>query len=59
MSGSVKIERDTRGVVTLWLNNPSHRNALNDGIISALTEAFRQAADDAACKVVVMRGRLS
>jgi enoyl-CoA hydratase/carnithine racemase len=56
MSGSVNIERDARGVVTLWLDNPTHRNALNDGIIAALTAGFRQAAEDPACKVVVMRG---
>jgi len=56
MSGSVNIERDARGVVTLWLDNPKHRNALNDGIIAALTAGFRQAAEDPTCKVVVMRG---
>ena len=44
MSGTVKIERGAAGVVTLRLDNPAHRNALNDGMIAALTEAFRALA---------------
>jgi len=56
MSGTVRIERDARGVFTFWLDNPAHRNALNDGIIASLTGAFREAADDPACRAVIMRG---
>ena len=56
MTGTVKIDRDARGVTTLWLDNPAHRNALNDGMIAALTEAFRAAAQDPHCRVVVVRG---
>lgn len=56
MSAAVNIERDARGVVTFWLDNPAHRNALNDTLIAALTAAFRQAGDDPACRVVIVRG---
>lgn len=56
MSGRVHVERDAAGVVTLRLDNPAHRNALNNGMIAAMTDAFRVLAGDAACRVVVLRG---
>lgn len=56
MTGSVHIERDARGVTTFRLDNPGHRNALNDAMIAALTAAFRAAAVDEKCRVVVLRG---
>lgn len=56
MKGSIQIERGDRGVVTLRINNPAHRNALNDDMIAGLTAAFKAAADDPQCRVVVLRG---
>jgi enoyl-CoA hydratase/carnithine racemase len=56
MSGSINIERDQRGVVTLRIDNPAHRNALNNAMIAALTDAFRAVAEERACRVVVLRG---
>ncbi len=56
MNGSIGIERDERGVVTLRINNPAHRNALNDDMIAGLTAGFKAAADDPQCRVVVLRG---
>lgn len=54
--GQLHVERRDDGVVTLTLDNPEHRNALNDGLIAALTGALRDAAADAACRAVVLRG---
>lgn len=56
MKGNIGIERDDRGVVTLRINNPAHRNALNDDMIAALAAAFKSAAEDPQCRVVVLRG---
>ena len=56
MSGTVTVERGARGVTTLWLDNPAHRNALSEDMITALTAAFRDAALDPACRVVLLRG---
>ena len=46
MKGGIQIERDDRGIVTFHINNPAHRNALNDDMIAALTAAFKAAAED-------------
>ena len=56
MKGSIGIERDARGVVTLRINNPAHRNAMSDDMIAGLTAGFKAAAEDAQCRVVVLRG---
>jgi len=56
MSGAVHVERGASGVVTLRLDNPAHRNALNNSMIAALDDAFRSLAKDAACRVIVLRG---
>jgi enoyl-CoA hydratase/carnithine racemase len=57
MSGKIDLERRHDGVATLWIDNPSHRNALNNGLIEALTGHFRTLAADRACRVIVVRGR--
>ncbi|HWL83820.1 MAG TPA: enoyl-CoA hydratase/isomerase family protein [Roseomonas sp.] len=56
MSGTLRVERGEDGVTTLWIDNPSHRNALNDGIIAALIAALEAAGEDAGCRVVMLRG---
>ncbi|MBL8378063.1 MAG: enoyl-CoA hydratase/isomerase family protein [Burkholderiales bacterium] len=56
MNGRILTERDARGVLTLTLDNPAHKNAINDAMIAALTGAFRSAAADAQCRVIVVRG---
>ncbi len=45
-----------RGVLTLTLNRPGARNALSMGLMGALIEALRNAAGDAAVRVVVLAG---
>jgi enoyl-CoA hydratase/carnithine racemase len=57
MSGKIDLERRHDDVATLWIDNPSHRNALNNGLIEALTGHFRTLAADPACRVIVVRGR--
>jgi len=44
------------GVLTLWLNRPEKRNALNGALVQALTEAMEAAESRAQIKVIVMRG---
>src|SRR5262245_20275154 len=57
MSGKIDLERVDNGVATLWINNPAHRNALNNSLIEALTGYYRVLASDPACRVIVVRGR--
>lgn len=42
--------------LTLTLNRPDRRNALNAPLVRALTEALRHAADDPAVRVIVLTG---
>ncbi|WP_421996572.1 enoyl-CoA hydratase/isomerase family protein [Reyranella sp.] len=61
MSGEAskgKIDLDhAGGVATLWIDNPAHRNALNNTLIEAMTGHYRALAADSACRVIVVRGR--
>jgi methylglutaconyl-CoA hydratase len=57
MSESVlDIRRPSPHVVEVWLNRPEVRNAFNDGVIAALTEAFTRLNQDAELRVVVLGG---
>ena len=42
------IRRPSPHVAEVWLNRPDVRNAFNDGVIAALTEAFARLNADAA-----------
>jgi methylglutaconyl-CoA hydratase len=42
--------------VTITLNQPHRRNALNQPLIKALTEAFERARDDAKARCVILTG---
>ena len=55
--GAIHVERGPDGVVTIWLDNPRHRNALSNAMIIGLAEAFPRLADDPACRAIVLRGR--
>jgi methylglutaconyl-CoA hydratase len=46
----------TGGVLTLLLNRPDKRNALNAELISALGSALEHAGEDAAVRVIALRG---
>ena len=49
-----QVERD--GVLTLWLNRPEKRNALNAGLVEALSEALASAEARDDSRVTVLRG---
>ena len=53
----IDVERATDGVVTIWLDNPRHRNVLNNAMIHGLCDAFSRLAGDADCRAIVLRGR--
>ncbi len=45
------------GVTCLWIDNPDHRNAMNDALIEAMIAALRSLGRDAEARLVVVRGR--
>lgn len=53
----IQSERDDRGVVTLWLNNPGHLNALSNRMVVGLCEEMSRIAEDRTCRAIVLRGR--
>ena len=52
----IDIRRPSPHVAEVWLNRPEVRNAFNDGVIAALTEAFARLNQDAELRVVVLAG---
>ena len=50
------LDRDERGVVTITLDAPARRNALDATMMDALTAAARDLAADDAARVVILRG---
>jgi len=56
MSGRITTDIDARGVATVSIDNPEHRNAMNDALIIALIEAFEQLAKQPDVRVVLLRG---
>ncbi len=50
------IQRDARGIVTCWIDNPARRNALNDSMLAALSVAMEEAGRQGA-RAVLVRGR--
>jgi len=57
MTGKIDLERRGDGVATLWIDNPAHRNALNNTLIDALTGHYKALGADAACRAIIVRGR--
>jgi enoyl-CoA hydratase/carnithine racemase len=57
VSDPIQTERNDRGVVTLWLNNPARLNALSNRMVIGLCEAMSRLADDETCRAIVLRGR--
>ena len=54
MFETLKIERDRRGVATLWLARPEKHNALSGVMIEELSVAAADLAGDASVRVVVL-----
>jgi enoyl-CoA hydratase/carnithine racemase len=57
MSGRIDVEVDARGVGFVWIDNPEHRNAMNDALIDALVAGVERLRADEACRAIVLRGR--
>ena len=55
-TGLVRIEATLEGAVTVTMNRPQRRNALDSDLISALEEAFRTLAGAEGVRVVFLRG---
>ena len=52
----IHVEKDSRGIVTAWLDNAAKRNAMDDGMLGALAELLAHGARDAGVRAVVIRG---
>ncbi len=57
MTEPVLRTEEEEGVLTLWLNRPAKRNALNGALVEALTGALAETRDRDDVKVIVLRGR--
>ncbi|PKQ14008.1 MAG: enoyl-CoA hydratase [Alphaproteobacteria bacterium HGW-Alphaproteobacteria-1] len=57
MTGTITIERDARGVVTLWLDRADKHNAMSAQMIAELHEAALDLGADDAVRVVVLGAR--
>jgi methylglutaconyl-CoA hydratase len=56
MSEAVLLQSLEEGILTLTLNRPEKRNALNGDLVEALKAALDRAASDDAVRVVALRG---
>jgi 2-(1,2-epoxy-1,2-dihydrophenyl)acetyl-CoA isomerase len=52
----IDVVRDDRGVLTVTLNKPEKRNALDEGAMLGLIETFSTAATDDGVRVIVLTG---
>ncbi len=53
---TLKLSRDSRGILTVTLNRPDVRNAFNEAVIDELTRVFSQDAARPETRAVVLRG---
>ena len=56
MTDDILIRHDTGAVARLTLNRPAALNALSDGLLAALADAFARLAREPAIRVVVLAG---
>ncbi len=56
MTDTLRIERDERGVVTLTLNRPEVRNALDAALMGAIADAATDLARDEGVRALVLTG---
>ena len=57
MTETISIERDARGVATLWLDRADKHNAMSARMIAELHAAAEQLGADQACRVVVLAAK--
>jgi len=53
---SILVAKDARGVATVTINRPHVRNAIDDKVIFALTDAFNKLGRDAEVRIIVLTG---
>lgn len=54
MFETIRIDRDARGVATLWLDRAEKHNAISAQMIAELTQAAQQLGSDGATRVVIL-----
>lgn len=57
MPETIRVDRDARGVATLWLARPDKHNALSRQMMDELTEAAETLGADPSVRVVVLAGQ--
>ncbi|MDA3626347.1 enoyl-CoA hydratase/isomerase family protein [Saccharopolyspora oryzae] len=57
MSDERVISELSQGVLTIWLNNPDKLNALTYPMYDEIGRLVEQAAQDASCRAIVLRGK--
>jgi methylglutaconyl-CoA hydratase len=57
MTDTLILEKDSRGVATLWLNRPEIHNAFDDALIAALTRQLEIIDADQGVRVLVLAGK--
>ncbi len=53
---TLKVQQDSRGVLSIHLNRPDLRNAFNEEVISELTQVFAQETVKKDVRIIVLRG---
>ena len=53
---TLKVNQDSRGVLTILMNRPDVRNAFNDQVIDEFHQVAKKEALDPKVRVVVLRG---
>ena len=54
---TIELNKDARGVATLWLNREDKNNAFDARVIGELNAALAQVQDDASIRFLILRGR--
>ncbi len=55
--GRVDIVTGAKGMTTFWLDSPGKLNAMDEQMLAALTDGIRHHGAQAACRLIVIRGR--
>ncbi len=56
MTNFIELEQN-KGILTVWLNRPDKKNALNDEMILALQDLADNLKDDTTVDIVILKGR--
>ena len=56
MSNDMVLQKLEAGLLTITMNHPERKNALNQDMVRGLVEAARRAADDPEVRAVLFKG---